>query len=172
MPNWCENVLTVRAENRDRLLEVLSEIGHEKSPLDFAAIIPEPDTETYRESQVGPGAFPEWYEWRVANWGTKWNAGDVEMSESEAQAVFTFNTAWSPPVPVIEQLAEKYPDLIVSLAYDEPGMDFGGYTVMRGDEQLAGGEGGSRITTWADAADNELDYLLYLDDKAKREAVS
>lgn len=172
MPNWCENVLTLRAENRERLLEVLAEIGHEKSPLDFSRVIPEPDTETYRDSQVGPGAFPEWYEWRIGNWGTKWNAGDVEMDENEAQAVFTFNTAWSPPVPIVEKLAEKFPDLIVALAFDEPGMDFGGYTVMRGEDELCSGEGGSRITTWADTADNELDYLLYLDDKAKRDALS
>lgn len=43
-----------------------------------------------------------WYEWRIDNWGTKWNAMDVE-GEGNARS---FTTAWSPPLPVFSRLAE------------------------------------------------------------------
>ena len=46
-----------------------------------------------------------WYSWRIRAWGTKWNAYDIEFGQNEV----SFDTAWSPPVPVIEALAAKYP---------------------------------------------------------------
>jgi hypothetical protein len=50
--------------------------------------------------------YATWYEFATLNWGTKWNAyrwGIVEGGIS-------FDTAWSPPVPVIEKLAtEMFP---------------------------------------------------------------
>ncbi len=50
-----------------------------------------------------------WYEWCIRNWGTKWNACDPDWCLEEG--ILYFQTAWSPPIPVIEALAEKYPDL-------------------------------------------------------------
>lgn len=48
-----------------------------------------------------------WYDWRVKNWGTKWNACDfVKVSEDE----ISFSTAWSMPEPIMNTLADKYPD--------------------------------------------------------------
>lgn len=49
-----------------------------------------------------------WYDWSIKNWGTKWNAYSyVAISEDEIE----FQTAWSAPIPVIEKLAEMYPDV-------------------------------------------------------------
>lgn len=50
-----------------------------------------------------------WYEWCRRNWGTKWNACEAEWSFGDGMLVF--QTAWSAPFPVIEALAEKFPDL-------------------------------------------------------------
>lgn len=48
-----------------------------------------------------------WYDWRIKNWGTKWNACDfVKVSEGE----ISFSTAWSMPEQIMNTLADKYPD--------------------------------------------------------------
>ena len=50
--------------------------------------------------------YRDWYDWRCANWGTKWNAGDCEIYTN---GTVRFNTAWAPPVPVIKKIFEDNP---------------------------------------------------------------
>jgi hypothetical protein len=67
--------------------------------------------------------YSDWYDFRVAKWGTKWNACDVEMQlEDETEVSISFNTAWSPPLEVIEAIAKKYPFADITLSYYEEGM--------------------------------------------------
>ena len=40
---------------------------------------------------------------------------------------FTFDTAWSPPEPVIFALRNKFPDVGITAFFDEPGMAIAGY---------------------------------------------
>jgi hypothetical protein len=48
--------------------------------------------------------YMNWYHWSCANWGTKWNAYDVErVSGGEVM----FRTAWAAPHPVIERLVAE-----------------------------------------------------------------
>ena len=69
-----------------------------------------------------------WYDWRLQNWDTKWDAYDIEfMDEDPDQFEVEFNTAWSPPEAVCSALREQYPDLSVSWFYDEPGCEIAGY---------------------------------------------
>ena len=69
-----------------------------------------------------------WYDWNVRNWGTKWDVAishDEEypetelMEESETSLAYRFNTAWSPPIPIIQKLSEQYPKLHFNLSYEE-----------------------------------------------------
>jgi hypothetical protein len=53
-----------------------------------------------------------WYDWANANWGTKWNCGEFGISCDRAGLLnFVFDTAWSPPMPVLEKLLEMRPTL-------------------------------------------------------------
>jgi hypothetical protein len=72
--------------------------------------------------------FGNWYDWRIANWGTKWNVGkDVDIDNlSECNITLSFATAWSPPIPVVEALSRKYPEIEVTLRYIETGCWFAG----------------------------------------------
>jgi hypothetical protein len=73
-------------------------------------------------------ADDRWYDWRVNNWDTKWDAYDVEVTDDDPdQFEVTFNTAWSPPEAICSALREQYPDLSVSWFYDEPGCEIAGY---------------------------------------------
>ena len=69
-----------------------------------------------------------WYDWRLKNWDTKWDAYDVVITDDDPdQLEVTFNTAWSPPDAICEAMRELYPDLAVSWFYDEPGCEIAGY---------------------------------------------
>tara|TARA_R100000231_G_scaffold111439_1_gene82631 strand:+ start:31 stop:528 length:498 start_codon:yes stop_codon:yes gene_type:complete len=69
-----------------------------------------------------------WYDWRLENWDTKWDAYDVEiLDEDPDQFEVGFNTAWSPPEAICNQIREDYPDVSVSWFYDEPGCELAGY---------------------------------------------
>ena len=61
-----------------------------------------------------------WYQWSCANWGTKWNAYDQRMEED----CVIFDTAWSTPAPIWEELAKKF-DFKVLYADEDIGSNAG-----------------------------------------------
>jgi len=119
MPNHCNNQLTL-ASGQD-ILNVLNPYltltGDNDYTFDFQKIIPMDE-----ELCKGEG----WYDWCIQNWGTKWTGYDGRFNED--QTAFTFDTAWSPPLPVIKKLAELTGETFI-LEYIEEGMFFcGRYT--------------------------------------------
>lgn len=148
MPNWCECDLDVEGRRKDvtGFLEFLGE------GFDFNRFVPYPerfaalDEEARRWDErrradpenCGPrprdGFNQGGYEWCIENWGTKWNACDVIMPEQPAdgdgsdflEVVINFQTAWSPPLPVILAASEKFPELAFALKYFECGVGFNG----------------------------------------------
>lgn len=66
---------------------------------------------------------PDWYDWHTTNWGTKWNACYVHFSykPEHKDTVLVFDTAWAPPVPIFEALAEKFPEHEIVIHSDEYG---------------------------------------------------
>jgi len=61
-----------------------------------------------------------WYNFNVREWGTKWDARDVDLLEDdETYLHYKFDTAWSPPNEVIAKLAEQNPNLNLTLEYRE-----------------------------------------------------
>lgn len=117
MPNWCSNTLTISGSEQD-LTRLRGELESSESVFDFEMILPTP-----RQLFEGQG----WYNWRVSNWGTKWEADcpSLDLATSE-QLVYHFATAWSPPAPLIEMLSLNFPGLCLLLEYNEPGNAFMG----------------------------------------------
>ena len=73
-------------------------------------------------------ADDRWYDWRVQNWDTKWDCYDVVVTDDDPESVeIEFNTAWSPPEAICNEIREQYPDVSVSWFYDEPGCEIAGY---------------------------------------------
>ena len=70
-----------------------------------------------------------WYNWRVQNWGTKWDCYDLSIDDCDMPHGFTasFNTAWSPPEEVCNAIRDQFDDLSMSWFYDEPGCEIAGY---------------------------------------------
>lgn len=92
----------------------------------------------------------DWYSWSIVNWGTKWNANEPILTARCAGSIaYTFSTAWSPPLPIIQALAERFPKLKLSLKYYECGCAFKGYVkyakgvlIEEGEGTYAGKRGG------------------------------
>jgi len=92
------------------------------------------------------GAF-DWYDWRINNWGTKWNAYDTyEMSDTAVG----FQTAWSTPERFIHALSEKYPDNTFTVKYadEDIGSNCGRYVYKSGE----------RIEDWYPEGDKATSY--------------
>lgn len=74
--------------------------------------------------------YPTWYEWSIANWGTKWDTYDVvwrSMKTSSGKVRVDFNTAWSPPLPAIKALCEKM-GVSAVIGYVDEGGGFADYS--------------------------------------------
>ena len=149
MPNWCNNRVTVFSDDTESVKKI-KEIFESKDSV-FGKIIEEPDWKRLpnekgefptvkqhlgKDGQVmfETHEFPDgknddrWYHWNIQNWGTKWDACNVEIDYAdESQIEISFDTAWSPPEPICARLREMFEDIHISWFYDEPGMEFAGY---------------------------------------------
>jgi hypothetical protein len=61
-----------------------------------------------------------WYEWSIAEWGTKWNAYEVNRVND---TTIRFQTAWSAPLKWLARLAEKFPNERIAIRWADE--DFG-----------------------------------------------
>lgn len=90
-----------------------------------------------------------WYDFACNKWGTKWNAyeccvDDVSDSNFENDLMqlnknihFSFQTAWSTPVPIFEALSKKYPEATFYIEYADEDMGHNcGYFEIKNGEAL------------------------------------
>jgi hypothetical protein len=110
-------------------------------PTDMETYLKQPDRNIPLEEQL-KFQGNDWYSWNVRNWGTKWDVGlsngdkypDTELIvESDRELIYRLNTAWSPPVPAIENLSRQYPDLAFYLEYQEETGWGGEMTIVNGE---------------------------------------
>ncbi len=126
MPNWCDSDLTIEGSPED-IIALTKSIASKKYPIDFDKIIPYPKDKKYKGAK---GYSDYGYTWCCENWGTKWPAGnfsDVKyrfLSKKKAKWSISFNTAWAPPVPIMNKLADLYPKLKFTLKSYECGMGY------------------------------------------------
>ena len=74
-----------------------------------------------------------WYEWRLQNWGTKWEFCDVALNLDKYTSEFncSFLTAWSPPIEGLFRVSTMFPNALFTLFYREDGNDFAGVTFLK-----------------------------------------
>jgi len=141
MPNWCDNRVEIYGDNPDQIKEVKKTLAGKETCFDFNNIVPMPKE---LEGTTAPNPEPDsfeakrlrkqhghdnWYDWCCDNWDTKWNSAGADLTSDSNNSIieYEFQTAWGPPIKVIEALREKYPDLNITAFYDEPGMEMAGY---------------------------------------------
>ena len=141
MPNWCNNNLTLSHEDPAMIQRAYDALERGEFLQEFHPV-PEDlqitagrlgDGEEQRELERKEKANLEkyghanWYDWCVANWGTKWDVGGDGQSDihPDGKILHTyFDSAWSPPVNAYGKLEEL--GFKVDAMFYEPGMAFAG----------------------------------------------
>ena len=148
MPNWCNNNIKIYGDEGTirTLTAVLKSLKSADESEDnnnvFRALIGIPQ-------HMSEGDYKEkWYDTNIEWFGTKW---DISYSEdlftfSKDEINFHCETAWSPPIPFLQNLCEMY-KVNAYLFYSEGGVGFAGETTF----------------TWVDdeleVYDEECEYL-------------
>lgn len=118
----------------DEFRKVVEKSMEEESGVEdsiFAHFYPEPNYEEEEVEDAFPrpdkkSVMPDWWNWRVVNWGTKWSERWTEVRENEGNTMhLSFHTAWSPPSGVVQKMVEQ--GFSTELWYMEQGNDFWGY---------------------------------------------
>ena len=145
MPNHCVNFLTLTGIYED-VEALLKHVQSSERKFCFSTIVPYPekfqklDDASEKWEKENPG---KWHgrpvdgfnsggiEWCYKNWGTKWNAyatagpafeGGEQKPGEHCTVHLIFETAWSPPIPVMKAMAKTFPKVGVTLSYFESGM--------------------------------------------------
>jgi len=127
VPNYCENSLVVTGPRRD-LGRFVAAVEADDEVFSFTAILPDPNGLDGRDA---------WRTWRQMHWGTRWDASEAERSRPQpTRVVYYFETAWTPPIPVVEAAGLRWPQLRFTLSFAEPGNDFAGQVTVQGEEKL------------------------------------
>ena len=112
MPNWCENIVVIGHPDQKMQERLVGAYERGKLGQEF---LPMPE-EYHKDAR--------WYDWRNANWGTKWDFGQGEHGcppvHRDGRVELRFDTAWLPPFQFYLELRRLGFDIDVS--YYEPGV--------------------------------------------------
>lgn len=125
MPNHVKNRLVFSGEQSeiDKLVESFSsEKEGQNEPYfpDFNLLIPQPKNifrgvlGEYERRQCLKEGRPNWYDWNLEHWGTKWNSYSNENTE---QNTFFFDTAWAPVPYIVKVMSEKFQNVEISYCW-------------------------------------------------------
>lgn len=151
MPNWCENSLIITFNPRDKkqvayMKRVIRGIRKERL---LSALVPMPK---HQPDPTKPNPFnakngvglnekiPNWYDWSIDNWGTKWEVHDLSIDEEDLQQIeddmerqkesstirLSFLSAWSPPTNALMNSKLSKLGIYYRLDYFEGGVGFFG----------------------------------------------
>ena len=151
MPNWCNNNITIQGptETIKTLWEQTTQDADGETGL-LNAICPMPQSLDIVAGSMGAGTpeqaeleakeqanldkhgFKNWYDWRVINWGTKWDISTeglefVDNGDGTAAITGWFDSAWSPPIEAYVKFDEQFDNCYITASFFEPGMDFAGF---------------------------------------------
>jgi hypothetical protein len=155
MPNWCSNSVQIAGSK-----EFIQGLAAAATAGEFCKYIkPVPDAliatvagsfgesdkqaalELQEAANIAEHGYRNWYDFCVAEWGTKWDVGGddcyIEVTENLRTGKwvlnFSFDSAWSPPIEIFEAIADAGHE--IEAFYYEPGMAFcGKFSNENGDE--------------------------------------
>ena len=188
MPNWCDNQVTITGPNSviDKIEKIVKEEKEGNGLLNFFHPMPKqlegttsPSSSADKPQPMVEG-FDNWYDWRVENWGTKWELCEFygvdrqyhsEQNEGESTITFGFDSAWAPPINAYEQFLRDNEDCSLKAWYYEGGCDFMGEWDNGSDDCYAPSDYKSDSDFWNDGVGSTLDdYFGITESMAEYEA--
>lgn len=151
MPNWVSNTLSITgsaediADFKEKASQPKTTYWEGKEEVDEAVLsfmnfIAPPQEALASGEYYGTHGWSEgkevgrtpnnWYEFNNREWGTKWDASDEDLTVDDTEYLeYNFQTAWAPPTPVFQAMAEQYKNLVFEIHCVEEqgwGVDFEG----------------------------------------------
>lgn len=146
MPNWCQNIVSFKHHDPQMIARVVR--AYNKGAL-MGTFFPCPkELHDTVAGVVGPKGSPEareheiqeqlnvkqfghknWYDWQIANWGTKWDLGrgkgedKLSVKRTATEFTLSFDSAWSPPIDFYVKMENQY-GYRIHARYFEPGCGF------------------------------------------------
>ena len=151
MPNWCNNNLTLEHDDPAMIKRAYDALERGEFLQEFCPVPQElKDTvsgfmgedqreahEAQQKRNVEKYGYANWYDYCVAEWGTKWDVGEQGNSDIRPDGLMLhtyFDSAWSPPIGAYEKLEQL--GFRVNALYYEGGMAFAGSYGEGGDSEL------------------------------------
>ena len=148
MPNWCNNNIKITGPNKiiDKIEKIVKDESGKSGQLlnhfypmplvlDDTVAGPEPKTKKEKlasQKRKDETGFDNWYDWRVANWSTKWDVNEFysvdrnNINNKESQITLGFDSAWAPPIGAYEHFIDENSNVSIRATYFEGGCDFMG----------------------------------------------
>jgi hypothetical protein len=172
MPNWCSNGVTITHEDPAKIA-ALAEAFKEGKFCDHVIPVPEDlqivagrvgddsdaaqiELERRTKENLEKYGAGNWYDFCVNRWGTKWDVTaecGVEITDDGRTMSASFESAWSPPCGVYEELVDQGYEVVAY--YYEPGMGYVGKWDNGSDDYYD--YGGCTSSTVRDTIGDELD---------------
>lgn len=142
MPNWVSNEIKIHGSKED-IDDFEQYLSKSDIPFDFNLFLPYPEEfkildDAYNEAEAAgiprdklpkSGYAQGGYDWCDYNWGTTWNSESASVERTSDESISGwFDTAWSPPLGVLQAMVVKFPALTFTLNYNEGGMGFAGFS--------------------------------------------
>ena len=178
MPNWCDNQITITGPNSviDKIEEIVKADDTHKNTglLNFFKPMPKelegttsPSSSAKKPQPMVEG-FDNWYDWRVENWGTKWELCEfygvdrqhLNDSLDESTISFAFSSAWAPPINAYEQFLADNENCSLKAYYYEGGCDFMGEWDNGQDDCYTPSDYKSTDDFWQDGIGSTLDDIF------------
>lgn len=119
-------------------------------------------------SNLAKYGYTNWYDWRIANWGTKWNAYDTEMIDDY---IIKFDTAWNGVPDLIFALSTMFPEVEFEYIYADEDVSYntGIGTFKEGESDMHYPDGGSNeaFEIYFKTHEWERDYYEFVDGEWK-----
>ncbi len=189
MPNHVYSSMTITGEAA--IIKTFAEKHFEQCHLDLNSFIPMPEElkgttapsspprdatelelarhEKQMAERIEKYGADNWYDWRIANWGTKWGTYDGGMDNPTPNTIVcTFQTAWNLPDKVFEVMAEMYPTLTFQIAcVEEAGFFVGDIKIVNGVIDETGMSNDE--TVWKEYAKKLMGWDFEEDDEEERQ---
>ena len=141
MPNWCSNSITISGST-DTIKQLWDDahVGEDFGLLN--AMVPMPK-ELDGTTKGTNGDEVNWYDWRVTNWGTKWDITDegleyIDNGDGTSVIAGWFDSVWAPPIEAYNTFLDDMDGCYIEATYEEGGMDFAGIYTDSDDQYMEG----------------------------------
>jgi hypothetical protein len=140
MPNWCNNNITIQGPTdtiktlweeaeKDGLLNAIKPMPEILK--DTTSPAPADIDKVQQQTMIAQTGFDNWYDWRVKNWGVKWDVSTeglefTDNGDGTASITGWFDSPWGPPIESYNTFCDDNDNCSLTASYHEPGMDFAG----------------------------------------------